>query len=287
MTVKAWDGEHELDADLFTWNGASELASTAVPMPPGYTSVAAMLATPGFKVAHRGGSRDWPEMSARGYTESVARGAGALEVSLARTSDGVWFGAHDQYLDRVALGTGGSTLNPASMTWAQVSALSIRGDTAEGAPSQPAQPFMRFEDLCEAYGRSHVFFVDPKHAEARRAEFFALLAACLPPERTVVKYWGVNGGLGRDAQTRGYQTWGYFYQAQFDDGTFAAQQDAWTMLGIENYALDATWAIANGTGKPIIGHIAATTAAANNALSKGADGVMVSGVRAVIKNEGI
>ena len=42
-----------------------------------------------FYVAHRGGSRDWPEMSMAAYRAAVGLGVDALEISLARTSDGV------------------------------------------------------------------------------------------------------------------------------------------------------------------------------------------------------
>ena len=70
-------------------------------MPSGYPSIDAMVSQRGFLVAHRGGSASWPEMSMRAYTNSVAHGAGALEVSTHRTSDGVWVLAHDQNLKRV------------------------------------------------------------------------------------------------------------------------------------------------------------------------------------------
>ena len=35
---------------------------------------------PGFTVAHRGGSLDWPEMSMEAYRNSVALGVNALEI---------------------------------------------------------------------------------------------------------------------------------------------------------------------------------------------------------------
>lgn len=55
-----------------------------------------------FTIAHRGSDRDWPEMTARAYVGSTAAGAHALEMSLGRTSDGVWFGLHDRSLDRTS-----------------------------------------------------------------------------------------------------------------------------------------------------------------------------------------
>lgn len=61
-----------------------------------------MLSQPMFYVAHRGGSREWPEMSLHAYTQAGFWGVGALEVSLARTSDGVWFGLHDADINRTS-----------------------------------------------------------------------------------------------------------------------------------------------------------------------------------------
>jgi glycerophosphoryl diester phosphodiesterase len=54
-----------------------------------------LLDTRPFYVAHRGGSADWPEQSMLAYRSAVACGVDALEVSLARSADGVWFGLHD------------------------------------------------------------------------------------------------------------------------------------------------------------------------------------------------
>src|SRR4051794_28007721 len=65
-----------------------------------------LLRTRPFYVAHRGGSDDWPECSLLAYRESVARGVDALEMPLARSQDGVWFGLHDETLDRTSGTTG-------------------------------------------------------------------------------------------------------------------------------------------------------------------------------------
>src|SRR5690606_20228160 len=123
-------------------------------MDEGYASIDEMLGTDPFYVAHRGGSVDWDEMTLRAYTNSVAWGAKALEVSVARTSDGVYFGLHDEYLDRTSLGNpSGTTLNPKTLTWAQVQSYDVFG----------REPYMRLEELTELYGDSHILFIDPKY----------------------------------------------------------------------------------------------------------------------------
>ena len=74
--------------------GCSERAVDPV-LDFGYPSVQDMLTQPEFYSAHRGGSADDPEMTMQAYRNSAKRGYGALEISLARSSDGIWFGLHD------------------------------------------------------------------------------------------------------------------------------------------------------------------------------------------------
>jgi hypothetical protein len=259
---------------------------------PGYASVTQMLAQNKFYCAHRGGSLDFPEMSLYAYGQSALNGYPALELSLARTSDGVWFGLHDASLDRTSLGTGGgagTTLMPASMTWAQVQSYSILGTTATNNSGQPNRPYMRWEEIIAMYYSSHVIFVDPKVAIGFRSEILNLMDA-LPgsTDKFVAKYYGVSGGVSNtsgwcfDAQQRGYKTWGYFYAA--DSANYATYAPRWDILGMDYGAAQSYWddLTAAGPGKPIMGHICPTLTAANTAFSKGADGVMVSGVLSVV-----
>jgi hypothetical protein len=248
------------------------------PVPTGYPSVAAMLAMAPFYVAHRGGSKDWPEMSLHAYTQSAFWGVGALEISLARTSDGVWFGLHDATLDR----TSGLTAYTASAhTWAEIQAYQITaGETYNTL--QPARPYMRWEELMTAYYNTHVIFVDPKVAAGYATELLDMMDAMpgTPTNRFVAKYYGVSSGWPTQASARGYKTWGYFYQA--DAANFAAYQGRWDILGMDYNADAATWTAIKSYGKPVIGHIVPSLAAATTALGYGANGLMVSGVQEAI-----
>lgn len=150
-------------ARLYYTSAADSLATPSEirPVPTGYPSVTAMLAANPFYVTHRGGSLDWPEMSLYAYTQSVFWGAGALELSLARSSDGVWFGLHDASLDRTSLNTGGgsgTTLVASNMTWAQIQAYQIQYPSVNNPSSLP-QPYMRWEEIMDAYYGTHVIFV--------------------------------------------------------------------------------------------------------------------------------
>ena len=255
--------------------------SDMVPMRPGFANVTELLNTPGATWAHRGGSVSYPEMSLYAYTQSVARGYGVLEVSLARTSDGVWFGLHDQSTDRTSGGTYG---NASTQTWAQVQAQqNIAGPGA-------AQPYMRWEEVVAAYGKSHVFVVDPKYAlGSYRTEFLDMIDRDLGPTKAIIKYSGGGSGataLSTAAIGRGYQTWGFFYAADASaalggSGALQTWGPYWTTIGMDYTASQAVWDEALALGKPVIGHIAPSQTAYNTAMAKGASAVQVSGVGVV------
>lgn len=243
------------------------------PMPTGYSTVSAMLAQTPFYIAHRGGSDDWPEMSLYAYSQAVFWGMGALEVSLGRSSDGVWFGLHDGTLDRTS-GTTGFTAS--AHTWAEIQQYQI---TIK--PSNP-QPYMRFEEILAAYYNSHVIMVDPKNATAYISEMLDIMDAMpgTPTNKFIVKYYGATTYVSTPARARGYKTWGYFYQS--DSANFGTYQGNWDLLGMDYNADGATWTNILSYGKPVIGHTIGTTTAANTALGYGASGLMVSGIQEVV-----
>jgi hypothetical protein len=241
-----------------------------------------LVQRPGFTVAHRGGSLDWPEMSMVGYRESVRLGANALEISLARTSDGVWFGLHDATLDRTS-GTSGFVA--AQHTWSEVQAHTITaGETND--PRQQPQPYLRFEELVAAYGRTHTIFVDPKVVPTDHlGELFSLMAAVPDPANTfVAKGYCTAQAWPLDAAARGLRTWGYYYGAELaaDPAMLATTQERWSWLGLDYEAAPDAWRTLNATGKPVLAHIVPSRADADRALDLGAAGLVVSGVREVL-----
>lgn len=291
LSIKVSDGSGLVDAKFKLADG---VGGFTVPgdykvVRPGYSSVTEMLAQTTFYCAHRGGSRDFPEMSLYAYGQSALVGYPALELSLARTSDGVWFGLHDSTLDRTS---GVSGVDPSTLTWAQVQAYEILGSVATNNPTQPNRPYMRWEELIDMYYFSHVIFVDPKVAISYRSELLDMMDA-LPnsTDKFVAKYYGVSGGAGNtsgwnfDAKARGYTTWGYFYAA--DSANYATYAPRWDILGMDYTAAQSYWddLAAAGTGQPMMGHICPDAAAVSTALSKGADGVMVSGVKSAVPPE--
>lgn len=277
------DGNGDPVSVYYTTADGVSTPSEIVPMYRGFSSITEMLATPGFTWAHRGGSASYPEMSLYAYTQSVARGYGVLEVSLARTSDGVWFGMHDQTSDRTSGGTYG---NASAQTWAQIQAQQIVVG-AKGAP----QPYARWEDIVAAYGNTHLFVVDPKYAlGSHRTEFLELMNTTVGPDRAIMKFSGVGSGAANfstAARAMGYETWGYFYAGdasalQGGNGALQTWGPSWTLIGMDYGASQAIWDEALALGLPVIAHIAPNQAAYDTAIAKGASGVQVSGV-AVVK----
>lgn len=273
-----WDGSDVLDGEWFIMgDDEPESCSWAGMIWPGYGSIADMLADNPFYCGHRGGSRNWPEMSLQGYTQAALRGYGALEISLARTSDGKWFGLHDASLDRTSLGTGGgsgTTLVASAMTWAQVQTYDLL--PAVGAPVNALhQPYMLLDEILDAYLDSHVLFIDPKAALAYRNELITILQN--RPEwqdKIVAKYVPGNSTNSwlTAARTAGFVTNAMFYDT--DTSPNYSQAD---ILGYNYNANISYFTAALATGKPVMCHVCPDSASVATGLGKGATGAMVSG----------
>jgi len=278
---KLWDGAAVLDGEWYVRSGSStNLPVTWAGMVhDGYDSVTEMLAQDFFYCSHRGGSRNWPEQSLQGYTQSAIRGYGALECSLARSSDGVWFGLHDASLDRTSLGTGGgsgTTHVASAMTWAAIQAYDML--PATGAPVNSLhQPYTTLEDILDAYLSTHVIFIDPKSALAHRAELVSILKN-RPEWQDKIVAKSVPGNSNNSwltlARAEGFATNAMFYESD----TFASFHAQGDILGMEYGAASGTWTTIKSYGKPVMAHILPSQASLTTALSLNADGAMVSGV---------
>lgn len=259
----------EGSAQVWVHEAPQDVPARMRAMPSGYPSIDAMVAQKGFLVAHRGGSASWPEMSMRAYTNSVAHGAGALEVSVGRTSDGVWVLAHDQNLKRVDPSAPDTPI--AQMTWAEVQRYRTAGER-----------ILRIEEYLEAYGRSHVTVLDPKYS----AQQWADLAAKLPDDaknRVIWKSAGDATWLAAQWKAAGWRCWGYAYAQHASDGSLAKWAPSWDYLGFPWDAPTLAWKVATSFGKPVWAHICPSKAAYDQGLQNGAVGCMVSGVADVLK----
>lgn len=247
---------------------------------PGGMLVPELFAAREFTIAHRGGSADWPEMSMEAYRRSVGLGVDALEVSVARSADGVWFGLHDATLDRTSGTTGFAA---AEHPWSEIRTHRIR-PTGAYDTSSADQPYLPFPELVAAYAGSHAIFVDPKAAAPEHyPELLALMDAAGPEatETFVAKAYCTTTGWAAAARARGYRTWGYYYGRDLADGStpLEATQASWDLLGLDVAAPADAWSAVLAAGKPVIAHIVASPADAATARNRGARGQMISAVR--------
>lgn len=279
--ITLWDGAQELEGDYSKWDGANELGMRVGTVPYGARTVSELRATPQFAVAHRLGSQDWAEYSKRGLVESVMRGADALELSVARTSDGVWFGLHDQTLLR----TSGVDINPTTLTWSEVQQYQC-SPAAGGDPAFGAQPYVRLEELIGPYADSHVFFLDLKYqaGPTRRDAILPLLDELFTnPQQSVVMKYASGGGitLADWATEHGYASWGHFWTTDYlaDPAKAIADAAHWTWIGVEASATAQMWIDMKATGKPIIGAVVDSAAERTTVLNEGAIGYMCAKVR--------
>jgi hypothetical protein len=278
---KIWDGTSLIDGHWYLAGAGDTIDGTtwAGMMWPGYESISAMLAEDFFWCGHRGGSANYPEMSMQGYTQAVLRGYGALEVSLARSSDGVWFGLHDASLDRTSLGTGGgtgTTYVASSMTWATIQTHDALPGV--GAPVNSLhQPYMALDDILDAYMDSHVLFIDPKSATSHRTELIGILKNRPNwAEKIVAKAvpGNSNNSFLSDARAAGFVTNAMFY----DTDTFSSYQAQADILGMEYGATAPHWTAIKAYGKPVMCHVIPNSTALATGVGKGADGAIVSGI---------
>jgi hypothetical protein len=280
-SVSYWDGTAmSPDLGLASWDGAMmrSLVPPLLVIPEGYADVADMLSRPMIYMAHRGGSADYPEMSLRAYTQAVVEGFGCLEWSTQRTSDGVFIGCHNPYINE-AVGLPGTDLIVADMTWAQIQGYRIVPPATH--PERSTEPFMRIEELIEAYGPTHILMIDPKNVgSANYAALLDIMDAGGGPDRILGKWVGSNQTWSNALHIRNYLAWGAFYDSD-DHGTVTTAQAQWDLLGFNYGASQVNWDFILSFGKPVYAHVCPTQVSVDTGVSKGAVGAQVSGIEAV------
>jgi len=228
------------------------------------TPVQAWLASSPYYAAHRGGSADWPEETLYAYSQAAAWSPRlALEVSIWQSSDGVWVCSHDQTTARVF----GTNYDIPTTPWTTLQTLR----TTVGN-----QPIAKLTDVLNAYATGNrVLFLDNKGNQSIAA-FFTLLDTYGGNTRFVIKSFQSGTSIAAQAHTRGYTTWGYYYEA--DVPSLPSTQASWDLLGMDYTASNAAWSSVLSYSKPVLGHIIPDAAGKTTALGKGATGLMVSGV---------
>lgn len=253
------------------WDGARETTAGSMrAIPEGAKTVTELIGTPHFIVAHRGGSLSWPEHTEVAYTQAVDYHAHALEFSATRSTDGVWFGCHDESLVRLVPAL---TKKAVEYTWEEIKAA------ASKTQYMPA----RLDWLVETYGKSHVLVVDPKYPMTQFAEVCDILKGM--EQSIVIKAYWDSKWMFDAVRARGFKTWGYAYnsnigQARYPDFLSGKICD---ILSMEFTAPKTTWDSLKASGLPTVAHIPANASQLQTAWSLGATGAIVSGMAAAVE----
>lgn len=247
--------------------------------PQAAPTVAGLVATAPFTVAHRGGGDNWPEMTAYAYNRAaLVPGLQAIEISVCLSADGVLVCSHDANTLRVT----GEDLVIQDQPWSRLALLEVTSAYTHD-PAQPGRPFSRFDEVVTAHVGRMVTFVEPKTAAAVDP-LFAALAALRQPERVVWKQ-PVNQAHFGQAKALGFATWGYVLDEPGHLGKnlerFSASPDI-DMLGApaaesDGFVTDVV-AAARAHGKKTIMWPIRDPADRERARRLGCDGLMTSDV---------
>lgn len=238
-----------------------------VPVPTG-SVVDRFLASKPFYVAHRLGGTEYPEFTRQGLDASLRAGFKALELSVRRCATGEFVLIHDWVTTRTVPGTDYQIWNT---PWSTLAGL-----------QQASGGFMRLTDVVDQVGSDIVLAIDHKvtsskpigsqgDMDSEKGLFDYLDTIPHAKDRVLIKHF-VNGGVSERAKAKGYKTMCMMYPNE----VASADLSSWDVLGMEWNAPDDTWATLKATGKPLIAHIITTKDQADQALSRGATGLMAS-----------
>lgn len=272
--VGIWDGATEKTAYLTTWNGSAEnVPSLDTNIGIGPTVPQLFAGSQTVSVAHRGGSANWPEMTARAYKESaVIWDINAIEISVQKSSDGVFVASHDTTTTRVT----GQNYTISSTPWSTLASLTATAAATDNI-SQPREPLAKLTDILDLYGGKRVIFIEDK-TYANQVAILNLMDSYGGSNWFVWKQDG-TGTVYSGAVSRGYKTWGYIFDSGM--GSFASKQAQWTYIGLDYNSSNATLtsAIATAGANRVVAHIIPSVVQRDRLLGMGVRGLMIANVR--------
>lgn len=232
--------------------------------------VARVLASRPFYISHRMGGTEYPEFTKAGLDASLRAGFKALEVSVRRCASGEFVAIHDWKTTRTVTGTDYQIWDT---PWSTLRTL-----------LQASGPLMRLRDIVDQIPDDVVLAIDHKTTSSQDQKNPGDLAseeALLEyldtvygghPERRVIWKVFAQGTSAARAKARGYRTMAMLYPSE----VAAADLSQWDVLGMEWSAGADVWNALNAAGRPTIAHIITSETQAQQALAKGATGLMAS-----------
>lgn len=232
--------------------------------------VARFLASRPFYVSHRMGGTEYPEFTRAGLDASLRAGFKALEVSVRRCASGEFVAIHDWKTSRTVPGTDYQIWNT---SW----------ETLRGL-RQASGGFMRLTDIVDQIPDDIVLAIDHKTTSsedqrnpgdlASEEQLFEYLDTAFGghPERRIIWKVFARGTSAARAKARGYKTMAMLYPNE----VATSDLSQWDVIGMEWDASVDVWNAMLASGRPTIAHIIVNEAQAQQALARGAAGLMAS-----------
>lgn len=232
--------------------------------------VSRFLAAHPFYVSHRMGGTEFPEFTQAGLDASLRAGFKALEISVRRCASGEFVAIHDWKTSRTVPGTDYQIWNTSRET--------LRG------LRQASGGFMRLTDIVDQIPDDVVLAIDHKTTSSedqRNPGDLASEEALLEyldtafgghPERRIIWKVFARGTSAERAKARGYRTMAMLYPSE----VATSDLSQWDVIGMEWNAGADVWNALLTAGRPTIAHIIVNETQAQQALAKGASGLMAS-----------
>lgn len=249
------------------WVAGAHAVSKPTPVPTG-TVLDHFLVSKPFYVAHRLGGTEYPEFTRQGLEASLRAGFKALELSVRRCSTGEFVLIHDWVTTRTVPGTDYQIWDT---PWSVLSGL-----------QQASGGFLRLTDVVNQVGDDIVLAIDHKvtsskpvgsqgdmDSEQQLLDYLDTIPNATG--RVLIKQF-VNGGIASRAKEKGYKSMCMMYPNE----VAGADLSLFDVLGMEWNAEQGVWDTLKATGKPLIAHIITTRQQADQALARGATGLMAS-----------
>ena len=239
-------------------------------VPAGEDVVERVLASRPFYVSHRMGGTEYPEFTQQGLDASLRAGFKALEISVRRCASGEFVAIHDWKTSRTVPGTDYQIWNT---TWSTLRTL-----------RQASGGFMRLTDIVDQIPDDVILTIDHKttssedqrnHGDlASEEELLEYLDTTFGghPERRVLWKVFARGTSAARAKARGYKIMAMLYPSE----VATSDLSQWDVIGMEWSAGADVWNTLLASGRPTIAHIITNESQAQQALAKGASGLMAS-----------
>ncbi|MHA7294491.1 glycerophosphodiester phosphodiesterase [Arthrobacter sp. HLT1-21] len=260
-------------------SGGLVLAGCSVPSPGEKSrpinTVDDLLADEVFYVAHRGSMDNWPEHTVEAYQQAVAAGATAIEVSVSATADRQLVCHHDLTTLRMT----GADRVIADTTYDELAGLLNDARPWLGDKSL-LLPIPLLHDVLTTHATHSVVFIEDKQ-RTNTAALLDLMDTYPHPTRHFVWKQPALAEVPPEVTRRGYKTWGYLTNEDFDVVAAESLQglaQRHDLLGIHHSAPNELITKLVQTGTPVVVWEVHTRSLRDRLMNLGVRGMMCSNI---------